>query len=143
MNLGKKGQFHGAVHLPFLEEQCQTQNMYFLIIYRFVAYIPGIQFTLDKGEHIPTGWFHMTVVHTAKSPNFDFALFINGHEITTRILTTHVSPQTTTISTTETIWVGWSCTMRNSVYGSVIVDEMAMWNRALDANEVKAVYDMY
>ncbi len=105
-----------------------------------MAYLPGIQFALDKGEPIPTGWFHLTMVYHAVEPYFDFSLFIDGHEITTQILMKYLGTPPIFV---EAIRIGLAHTESTEVYGSVTVDDVVMWNRELDADEVQAVYDMY
>ncbi len=119
-------------------------NVNFWMAYRFVAGIYGLQFSLDRGEPepIPTGWFHLTMVVIEVFHQPHFSLFVNSFETTAQVAISSTFG-TPTISKTERIRVGWSCTETTDVYGRVVVDELAMWNRELNGYEVKAVYDMY
>ncbi len=117
-----------------------SNEYYFLMLCRFVAHVNGVQFSTHQ-RLVSTDWFHLTLAYTSMNLSSDFSLFINGNQLTTQIVTTYYG--TTLDSTTDKIRIGWAGAEHDFIYGSVIVDEVAMWNRALNANEVKAVYDMY
>ena len=87
----------------------------------------------------PSGWFHIALVVEG---NRDMEVYNNKVARTESVITNHRTSNDPFIPGSGVTIIGKKYTDRDNSYSSVVVDEVAMWNRALSETEVAQIYDM-
>ena len=89
----------------------------------------------------PSAWFHMVLV--LQDENREIHVYHNKVKRSESFRTIHrgTNQAPFTLGSGKTV-IGKKFTDKNQNYGSVAVDELAMWNRALSEAEVAQIYDL-
>ena len=91
--------------------------------------------TLPAAPNRPDGWLHL-VVRIGDSTGKPEA-FLNGQ----RVIYSPTGGPSPKSTGSGVVIIGRLYNSEDLHYGSVVVDEMAMWNRALTADEVGQIYN--
>ena len=89
----------------------------------------------------PRDWFHVTMVYNGPTADEQITVY---HDGTRRPVNTSRKAQQLS-STFRTLVIGHSRvdTSLSNLYSSVMLDELAIWNRKLTEFEVELIYGMY
>ena len=108
-----------------------------LLILIFCRYYvrPRTKYTRLDVVGVPVGWFHAVLIYQEDQITVYHNKILQSGLLGTG--TTSKPPGS------GTVMIGRGIIDRVNYWGSVIVDELAMWNRALSETEVAQLYDMF
>ena len=99
------------------------------------VYLAGRAF--DGNFNIPTGWFHLVLNFIGSNDGQEMVVYLDGEEVArvARKSTPGTAPQGD-----GRVVIGRLETDDDGYYGSIMIDELTLWNQALSLQDIQNLF---